>query len=308
MVATFLLILAGALVTSRDAGLAVPDWPLSFGTLNPPNWYAIENVRTEHGHRVIAGCVALVTVLLGFCVRKRERDPVVRRLAALAVATVLLQALLGGLRVLQLSVDLAMVHACLGQVFLCIVVAIAALTSPHWRARTASASITGEPAGARLLAALVPATVLLQLVIGVMIRHGGPESRPLLGSAVFLAHGGLALVITTIAVRLRVTLHAGARRSDAVTHATRRAGLLVALIAAQLLVGLAAFLVTETVARDRQATVLESWVPTLHVGLGAAILATSIVVALHVAVRRSAHRLEHAHGADVVTAGAVEVG
>ena len=58
VVATFVLIIAGGLVTSRDAGLAVPDWPLSFGTLSPPNWWQIDNVRTEHGHRLIAGSVA----------------------------------------------------------------------------------------------------------------------------------------------------------------------------------------------------------------------------------------------------------
>src|SRR5512134_3274949 len=82
---TFLLLLAGGLVTSRDAGLAVPDWPLSFGTLNPPRWYAIENVRTEHGHRLVAGTVALLTIVVAWRVRVRETRAGVRRLAAAAV-------------------------------------------------------------------------------------------------------------------------------------------------------------------------------------------------------------------------------
>ena len=58
-----LLIAAGALVKSKEAGLSVPDWPLSYGSLNPPKWWTIENVRAEHGHRLIAGAVALLTVL-----------------------------------------------------------------------------------------------------------------------------------------------------------------------------------------------------------------------------------------------------
>ena len=97
---TFLLVLAGGLVTSRNAGLAVPDWPLSFGSLNPPRWYAIENVRTEHGHRLIAACVALSTFVLGWLVYRHEARSWVRKTTALAVFAVILQAVLGGLRVL----------------------------------------------------------------------------------------------------------------------------------------------------------------------------------------------------------------
>jgi len=282
---TFFLIVAGALVTSRDAGLAVPDWPLSFGTVNPPRWYAIDNVRTEHGHRVIAGCVAIVTVLLGLRIRKRETDPVVRGLGALAVGAVLLQALLGGLRVLHLSVDLAMVHGCLGQLFLSIVVAIAALTSPY-REQAQDLTESDRPsAGLRALAIALPATILAQLVIGIMIRHGGPDSRPLLASSIFYTHVGLAVGVVAIALRLRSSLAVHATRGVQLTHAVRRANLLLGLITAQLLVGFGSFIVTETMAYDRQATLLASWVPTLHVALGAGILATSVVIALHVSVR-----------------------
>jgi len=107
---TFVLIIAGGLVTSRDAGLAVPDWPLSFGSVNPPRWYAIENVRTEHGHRLIAFCAAVATAFLGLRIRRSERRRSVRILGTVAVVAVLLQAGLGGLRVLNLSLDLAMIH------------------------------------------------------------------------------------------------------------------------------------------------------------------------------------------------------
>jgi heme a synthase len=126
--ATFVLLVAGGLVTSRDAGLAVPDWPLSFGSINPPHWYAIENVRTEHGHRLVAGCVALLAFAVAWRVRRSPSRPAVRRLAFAALALVLLQAALGGLRVLELSLDLAMLHAALAQIFLALAVS---LSSPR---------------------------------------------------------------------------------------------------------------------------------------------------------------------------------
>ena len=307
---TFLLIVAGALVTSRDAGLAVPDWPLSFGTVNPPRWYAIDNVRTEHGHRVIAGIVALVTILMGLRIRKLATDPVVRRLGALAVGAVLLQALLGGLRVLHLSVDLAMVHGCLGQLFLSIVVAIAALTSPHWQRTANPATAEGPSTGLRRLAIALPVAVLGQLVIGIMIRHGGVALRPLLASSIFYAHLVLACGVVAIALRLRSLLAASALRGARLSYAARRAHLLLGLVLTQLLVGFGSFLVTETMAYDRQATLLESWVPTLHVALGAGILATSVVIAAHVAVRApraSGARAPAQDRGDLSAAAAVEV-
>jgi cytochrome c oxidase assembly protein subunit 15 len=311
---TFLLIVAGALVTSRDAGLAVPDWPLSFGTVNPPHWYAIDNVRTEHGHRVIAGLVAFVTVLMGLRIRRLETDPVVRRLGALAVGAVLLQALLGGLRVLHLSVDLAMVHGCLGQLFLSIVVAIAALTSPHWERAEDPAAGLRSSARLRLLAMALPAAVLGQLVIGLMIRHGGVALRPLLASSIFYAHVALAVGIVAIALRLRAGLAASGVHGTRPSHAANRALLLLGLVLTQLLVGFGSFVVTEAMAYDRQATLLESWVPTLHVALGAGILATSIVIAAHVAVHTSVpatHACDSPSPArqadDVRAAGAAEV-
>ncbi len=279
---TGLLILAGALVTSRDAGLAVPDWPLSFGTINPPEWYAIENVRTEHGHRVIAGGVALLTVLMALAVRRRETDPRIRRLAALAVLAVLFQAMLGGLRVLHLSIDLAMIHGCMGQIFLCIGVALATMTSARWT------EPTSDRAPARdltILSALLPAVVLCQLVMGVLIRHNSLLSTSeILAQPLLIGH-----ILTALAVAILSVMLFRALRSEnapgGLSHAARRSRLLAGLVVAQVATGLAAVLITSTMVHDRQATILESWIPTLHVAIGAAILSTSVVIALHVLLR-----------------------
>jgi cytochrome c oxidase assembly protein subunit 15 len=264
VVATFGLILAGGLVTSRDAGLAVPDWPLSFGTLNPPRWLSIVNVRTEHGHRLIAGAVALLTIGLAIAARVRDERHAVRRAANAAVALVLFQAMLGGLRVLNLSIDLAMVHALTAQLFLCTVVVIATLASPSWARIGEHAARPGERAEATALFALV----LAQLVLGIVIRHLGAAARPLLGHGVFHGHVLLALAIVWLAQRMRTGELAN---GDGAGHAA----LVLRLVFVQLALGIGAFLITETMAYDRQATMLESWIPTFHVVVGASILAAA---------------------------------
>lgn len=267
VLATFALIAAGGLVTSRDAGLAVPDWPLSFGTLNPPGWYRIVNVRTEHGHRLVAGCVAILTAVLAWVVRRREQRPVVRGFAAAALGLVLFQAVLGGLRVLHLSLDLAMVHALTAQLFLTVVVVIATMTSPRWL-RTAPEA--GSRAGLACDAFLV-AAVLLQLGLGIWIRHQGSAARPLLWHGVFHAHVILALAIAYGA-------HYGRSLARKAGHqaAVARGRTTLLLVAAQLALGVATFLVTEGMTEERQATLAESWLPTLHVLLGAAVLASAV--------------------------------
>lgn len=271
------LIVAGGLVTSRDAGLAVPDWPLSFGTLNPPKWYAIENVRTEHGHRLFAGSVALTTLAVGFLIGRREERKSVRRLAAAAMGCVLLQALLGGLRVLELSVDLAMVHACLGQVFFTLVVCLAAVTSPHWPAEH---NIPERPETDALRTGwMLAGLVVVQLLVGIVLRHEGAAARPLTGNLIFYLHALTAFGIYAASVRLRELL-AGCGE-----YLSTRARLLVRLVLAQLGLGVLSFAVTEAMTYERQATFLESWVPTLHVAIGASILGLAATLLLHVVHR-----------------------
>src|SRR5256884_8942365 len=96
--ATFVLIIAGALVTSNDAGLSVPDWPTSFGSFRMPRM--VGGVKYEHGHRMIAGSVGLLTIVLALWLWKAEERKWVRRLGGLAVLTIVAQAVLGGVTVL----------------------------------------------------------------------------------------------------------------------------------------------------------------------------------------------------------------
>ena len=169
-----LLIAAGALVKSREAGLSVPDWPLSYGSLNPPRWWTIQNVRAEHGHRLIAGTVALLTVLLAIQFRRLEPRRWARRIAYLAVVAVFVQAALGGITVLLfLPPPVSIGHAGLAQLFLCLVVTLAVVTSSSWQ--RADFVLHRQAARRRLarLATTLTGFVYLQILIGAVMRHTG---------------------------------------------------------------------------------------------------------------------------------------
>lgn len=163
------LIWWGAAVTTEGVGMAVPDWPLSFGSVNPKNWWLIPGVRLEHGHRLLAALVGLLT--LGLCAGAwlATSDVILRRAATAAVGLVILQGVLGGLRVLHVSDEFGILHGCLGQSFFCLLLFIL-LTAHGW----------GGPAplvprdGARTLRVAATglfAAVFLQLILGAVLRH-----------------------------------------------------------------------------------------------------------------------------------------
>lgn len=166
-IATFILLIAGGLVTSTDSGLAVPDWPLSYGTLFPP---MIGGIRFEHPHRVIAALVGLMIAVLAGWLWRAEPRRWVRRIGYAAFGAVILQALLGGLTVLWLlPPPVSVAHACLGQLVWCLVVTIALATSPQWLRRTAWLT---DPS-VRRASLLATALIFAQLVLGAIIRHAG---------------------------------------------------------------------------------------------------------------------------------------
>ena len=281
VLSAFGLLLAGGLVTSRDAGLAVPDWPLSYGTLNPPRWYTIENVRTEHGHRLAAACVTAVTFGLACTILRRERRPLVRRLGVAAAAMILVQAVLGGLRVLHLSIDLAMVHGVVAQAFFCLLVVIATVTADTWPTPPQSGR-SGRAFGVWSFTAV--ALIASQLVVGIFLRHLGAAVRPLIASPLFYLHLAVAGLVVVVALRLRSTC----AREPASDYLQNRASLLLALIAIQIGLGVGSYAVTEPFGPGAEWALLAAWLPTLHVACGAAVLATAVVLATHAAAGRNA--------------------
>jgi cytochrome c oxidase assembly protein subunit 15 len=167
--ATFVLLLAGATVTSTGSGLSVPDWPLSYGRLLPE---MAGGVLFEHSHRLIAGTVALMLIVLAIWMSRSEPRAGVRRLAYAAVALVLAQAVLGGLTVLWLLPPLVSVaHAGLAMIVFGVVSLIALATSGPWR-RLVPGSL---PAAGTLApwAAALAGLVFAQILVGAVMRHTG---------------------------------------------------------------------------------------------------------------------------------------
>ena len=168
--ATLVLIFVGALVTSTGSGLAVPDWPLSFGQVFPP---MVGGVLFEHGHRLVAAFVGLLTVTLMVLLTQWEPRIWVRWLARGAVLAVVLQGALGGVTVLfRLPLAVSVTHACLAQAFLCLVVTLAVCTAPGWQTRPAGRVEQQQPA-LWVLATITAGMVYLQLILGALMRHMG---------------------------------------------------------------------------------------------------------------------------------------
>lgn len=207
--ATFLLLVAGAAVTSTGSGLAVPDWPLSYGRLLPR---MVGGVFFEHSHRLIAGVVSLL--ILGLCVWVRLAEPRawVRRLAYAALGLVLVQALLGGLTVLLLLPPaVSVAHAATAMLLFGLTVVLAGVTAQSWRDTPEGSA----PGMARLMpwAALAAGLVYAQILVGAVMRHLGAglacpdfplcQGRlvPSLGSAYVAVHyfhrvGGVLVVLS----------------------------------------------------------------------------------------------------------------
>ncbi|MDP3703451.1 MAG: COX15/CtaA family protein [Candidatus Omnitrophota bacterium] len=225
-VMTFVLLVAGGLVTSTDSGLAVPDWPLSYGMWFPP---MVGGILYEHGHRMIAATVGLMIVGLAVWLWRVEPRRWVRRLGYAAVGAVILQGLLGGLTVLLLlPPQVSIAHATLGPTVFCLVVCLSQATAPSRAARlehsedagwpspaasgtpeaaaigaAAECRARGRPAfgdhsfrcGARLgrpslrvLGVALAALAVLQLVLGAIVRHaGGGVTWHVAGAACLLA-------------------------------------------------------------------------------------------------------------------------
>ena len=172
--ATFLLVIAGGLVTSTGSGLSVPDWPTTYGqnmfTFPPSKW--VGGIRFEHSHRLVAATVGMLTV--AFCVWAwAARAPRgVRVLSAIAVAAVVAQGMLGGLTVKYLlPTPISVAHACLAQSFFSLTLVLALVTSKGWRG--AAAPLSFSPAERAGLAAglAVLFVVFVQLVLGAWMRH-----------------------------------------------------------------------------------------------------------------------------------------
>ncbi len=275
---TLALIFAGGLVTSTGSGLSVPDWPLSFGKLMPE---MRGGVLFEHGHRMIATTVGVLTIGLVVFLRYRDSRPWVRRLGYAALGLVVLQGALGGLTVLlQLPLAVSVAHAGTAELCFGLATAIALFTSRGWLEADGGVADGGAPP-LRTLALATVVVVYAQILLGALVRHSGaglaipdfPLSYgrlvPPLGSllvAYHFAHRVGALVASAFILWTVVRV---LRDHAAVTPLRRPALALVALLALQVYLG-------ALTVWSRKAVMPT----TLHLLSGALIFATTIVLAL----------------------------
>ena len=169
--ATLILLFAGGLVTTTASGDAVPDWwfvPISFGTFFPK---MTGGVLFEHGHRLVATTVGLLTLALAFLLCRSDKRCWLRRLGLVAVVGVCAQGTLGGLRVHHAGnpAVIAIIHACVAQLFLGALVAIAVATSPRWQAETSEEAPSWLP----WITTATSALVFIQTFLGAIRRHTG---------------------------------------------------------------------------------------------------------------------------------------
>jgi cytochrome c oxidase assembly protein subunit 15 len=171
--ATLLLICSGGMVTSKGVGLAVPDWPTTFGYnmfLFPISQW-VGGIFFEHTHRLIASTVGFLTVILAAWLYWVEDRKWLRNLGFCALGAVVLQGVLGGLRVTMLKDEIGIFHACLAQAFLGLIVFIALATTKFWRSLA-----VGNPDSKRwhpiaTCAVVVTLVIYFQLALGATMRH-----------------------------------------------------------------------------------------------------------------------------------------
>ena len=267
---TLLLVVAGGLVTSRDAGLSVPDWPLSYGKLMPP---MEGGILYEHGHRMVATTVGIFTIVLMIWFFRAEKRRWMQWLGVAALIAVVVQGVLGGLTVLMLLPWwISSAHACLAQLFFSTTVAIALFTSDWWL--RGPSRIDEDPKyPLRTLSLAAPLCVLGQLALGAAARHKA------IGSIYHIC-GSPIVTAVVLWISLRILLHyAGNRelRLGAIT--------LVGVTFLQVFLGIAAFMSRVAYADAVQPMPIMVAFTVLHVAVGALTMASS--VALAILVRRN---------------------
>jgi cytochrome c oxidase assembly protein subunit 15 len=260
--ATFPLLFVGGLVTSMGAGLAVPDWPTTFGynMFTYPWSQMVGGIFYEHSHRLFGSAVGFLTILLAVSLWRLDSRPWLRRLGLVALGAVILQGVLGGLRVVLLQQTLAIIHGCFAQAFFALAASIALFTSPEWSGQPRK-TVSPDAARVQRLGVLTTAFLYLQLILGAFVRHRGELVE---------WHMGFAFIVA-----IHVVLLANrARRAHAnIPTLAHSAVLLLGLLLIQLSLGFATYLAKFTVSAMFLSPYL-ILLATSHVAIGALMLVT----------------------------------
>jgi heme a synthase len=260
-----ILLTAGALVTSEDAALAVPDWPLSYGTLNPP---MVGGIAYEHSHRLIATGLGILVIALAFLLWRYDERRWMKYLGLAAVAGVIFQGVLGGLTVLKLlHYWLPVMHACTAELMFAVLVVIAVCTS-RWYMQSLPQYLDQGSPSIHSIVAINAAIIFLQILVGAGFRHNYLSLKP----HVFGAPIVLAMVIWTARV-LR-------RRFPEVPAMVRLRILLHSIVGVQILLGILALWARISSANDPQPLPPVVISTVAHTVFGAFLFATSIAAVI----------------------------
>jgi heme a synthase len=291
--ATFPLVWIGGMVTTYKAGMAVPDWPTTYGYnlfLYPwKTWiFGPWDLFIEHGHRLFASAVGMLTIALCVLLWKTAQPRWLLMLGFVALAAVIFQGVLGGLRVVLNERTLAMLHGCTGPAFFAFTAALAAVSSRRWRENSNSATGDASP-GLLFMTVATPVLAYLQIILGAQVRHIAPDAAPQTFQILVFFHVavGLALLAQIIAAAVAVW-----RSRIAASVNIRLALILCGLVAVQVVLGCGTWIVKygwpaflfnsdNSVAFTVQA---QSWwqaqITTAHVAVGSLIFALSTVQAV----------------------------
>lgn len=281
----FLLIIAGGLVTSNNAGLSVPDWPTSFGSIyKMPRM--VGGVKFEHGHRMIAEFLGLLTIVVAVWTWRVDGRRWMRGLTLGAVAGVVFQGVLGGLTVLNLLPPaISTAHAAVGQIMFCLLAAIAVFTSRSWLVEPENKITKKEARPLLRVCWMLAGFLVLQLILGAAFRHvwtkcgPGAENRWPAQKIIytFLYPHIINAVIISVLV-LYVSLRAVSRPAR-IPHLRQPAFFLLVLLILQLLLGFSAYITRVVRGVDELQPTLSLVATTVaHLGAGALMLALTTIL------------------------------
>ncbi len=265
---TILLFVAGALVTSKDAALSVPDWPKSFGTWFPSLRMLAGGAFFEHTHRVIAGVLGILVFILAIWLWKKEPRLWMRWFGVAAVAGVAAQAILGGQVVRQLlHYWLPVAHASFAQIVFAAVLGIAVFTSKWWVSERPQLADTGAPS-LHFLANLNAGIIYLQVILGAGFRHKEMPVWPHIAGAMVVL-----VVVTWTAIALR-------KRFPQSRELSKARVLLHAIFGTQFLLGIGAYWSRISTLDAPQPMPVMVWLTVIHTVVGAILFAFSILLVL----------------------------
>lgn len=262
---TFLLLIAGALVTSNQAGLSIPTWPLANGSAFPP---MVGGIRWEWSHRIAAGTVAILTIILAGWIWIRESRQWVRVLGVIAFLLIVAQALLGRFTVKTfLDPPVSAAHATLAEIFFITTIAVAVFTSSWWTSDITPLRDEESPK-LRTLATWTSAIILVQIVLGAAFRHKAFGIIPhLIG----------AIVVTVMVFWVVLAVAMRFRKVKALRTPSRY---LEILLGAQLILGGFAYMAVAGAKNSIQPSTSYVVITVAHVAVGALTFAASFYLTL----------------------------